>query len=261
MTKFNKEDLHQIFLEKYDQIPKFKLYKIGYLDTAKQAIGNVVLSDKYEHFHNAYVKTYKALVINDLEKGKIINMHPNQLFNYIETALNTLAKDYKRKEELPLKAVVIETGFLLPGFQFIKRNRSYKKKDILQLESYQKLQKVEVVKYYLRSIGQIEVAPTHDGKTGEEIIGDEVVETYESKRLFNEQEEKNLNIEELLHNISKLSSKCRDLINEWRKRDREDRKFSFKIWSLEKEMNLDTLKGQYKRCIDSLIAMYPKRVI
>ncbi|SVD27199.1 uncharacterized protein METZ01_LOCUS380053, partial [marine metagenome] len=131
MPKFNDEYLEKIFEEKFKEIPKDRLKKIGYVDLTELKKRNLdeTLENKIEKFNTAFLKVKKALVFND-DQGKILDMHPQELLKYLNKALETGEVDVIRKENKHLKAIVYEVGKPLIGFEFIKKDGIYKQYDV-----------------------------------------------------------------------------------------------------------------------------------
>ena len=271
MPRFNKEYLQQIIIEKLIKNSIPRLNAIGYFDTTKPRRSGEILSDKNAIFQKAITKSLSALIKSDEASDKIIKMHPKQVLRYIQEAIQTGSKDTNRKEKKHIKAEVTDTGKLPMGYEYIEKGKCYKKKHLEELEERQKERDYPTVKWQMRSLGEVIEMPANiiDDETGDEYEGIEYIQVSEAKEDFEDKEEKRDNKEFLINVINKLSSKCRNLINEYRRRDKKKirskiRKQNnkekedpfFKRWADDINVNYDTLKGRYKRCVDALEAKY-----
>ena len=260
MPRFHNEYLEKIFNERFNEISKDRLKKIGYTELKNRNI-NEALENKVTKFNTAFLKVKNALVFND-DQGKILDMHPNELLEYFNQALKTGKVDVIRKETKHLKAVVYEVGKPLIGFEFIKKDGMYKQYHVEQLEKIQKRQGFPTVKWFEVEAGEIipMSGTITDKNTGEEIEGSKLDEIEAATNAFKEKEEKKENIQELYEKLKNklLSLKCRKLFNEWIPRERDEKDFNLKVLAKDKKMNYNTLKTDFARCLDQLIEIYPK---
>ena len=55
-----------------------------------------------------------------------------------------------------------------------------------------------------------------------------------------------------------LSLKCRKLFYEWIPRERDEKDFNFLLFSKDKKMNYNTLKTDFRRCLEKFKEIYPE---
>ncbi|MDC0057962.1 hypothetical protein OAJ21_02045 [Pelagibacteraceae bacterium] len=255
-----KEYLLNLFLEKFNEISDSEELKmLGFVDN-KNINTKKQFNEKQADFNGAFADVQQALV-NDPEE-KIKSMNAKDLINYLRRAIKTNTIDEYKKDSKHLRVFVMDTGELFDDFKHIKKNHYYKKREIEKLLKQQESLKVNTIKYYLVSIGEIINLPNQlkNDYPNESPIEDRL-SGWKATENFKYNEEKKDNIQELKNKINSLSTNCKNLIEEWIIKEKMDQDFNFKKWAIDRKVNYDTLKVQYKRCLDSLKLTYSENLI